>query len=59
MRRGVCFSSKRYAKANNLYIKSYSSKKPHNFIISYNYWRSIDANNLYGFAMNSYLPVDG
>lgn len=52
MRGGICISSKRLGISNNPYIPdSYDKTKPHNFIIS------IDANNLYGFSMSSYLPL--
>ena len=42
--------SKRYAKANNKYMKDYDPKKPSKFI-SY-----LDMNNFHGWAMSEYLP---
>lgn len=52
-RGGVSMISTKYAKANNPYIKDYDKSKPNNYIID------LDANNLYGWAMSQYLPVDG
>ena len=43
--------SKRYAKANNKYMKSYNPKKPSTYITY------LDANNLYGWGMSQYLPI--
>ena len=52
--RGVISSiAKRYAKANNKYMKNYDPKKPSKFITYLN------MNNLYGWATSSYLPYDG
>ena len=45
--------SKRYAKANNPYMKDYDPSKPIIYI-----W-DIDANNLYGWAMSKPLPIGG
>ena len=52
-RGGISYSAKRYAKANNKYMKSYDPKKPSKFITY------LDLNNLYGWAMSSYLPYGG
>jgi hypothetical protein len=54
MRGGISVISNRYARANNPYLKpeDYVSDQPHSYI-SY-----LDANNLYGWAMSQYLPVD-
>ena len=45
----ISYIAKRYAKANNKYMKDYDPKKPSKFI---NY---LDMNNLYGWAMSEYL----
>ena len=45
--------SKRYAEANNVYMKDYNSDKPSKFI------QYLDANNLYGWAMSQSLPTHG
>ena len=50
MRGGISYICKRYAKANNKYMKNYDSCKESEFIM---YW---DMNNFYGFAMNQPLP---
>jgi hypothetical protein len=47
----VC--GKKYAKANNKYLPGFDSTKPSTYIIY------LDANNLYGKAMNQYLPTHG
>ncbi|XP_023231468.1 uncharacterized protein LOC111631454, partial [Centruroides sculpturatus] len=50
---GNKFGGKRFAKANNPLIpETYDKNQPHNYILS------IDANNLYGFVMSAYLPVN-
>ena len=52
MKRGVlCFvGTKRYAKANNIYLDDYDEKQESSYVM---YW---DANNLYGLAMSEFLP---
>ena len=50
MRGGVSYINKRYSKANNEYCQDYDKEKPENPIIY------LDMNNLYGNAMNEYLP---
>ena len=53
LRGGISYIAKRYAKANNKYMKNYDPKKPSKFITY------LDMNNLYGWAMSGYLPYDG
>ena len=50
LRGGISYIAKRYAKANNKYMKNYDPKKPTKYIIY------LDINNLYGWTMNDYLP---
>ena len=50
---GVSYITKRYAKANNKYMKNYDPKKLSEFIIY------LDMNNLYGWAMSEYLTYGG
>ena len=48
---GISYIAKRHSKtANNKYMKSYDEYKESIFIMY------LDANNLYGWAMNQYLP---
>ena len=50
-RGGLCFvGTKRYAKANNIYLDDYDEKQESSYVM---YW---DANNLYGLAMSEFLP---
>ena len=53
IRGGVSHISKRYAEANNPYMKSYDPEK------STKYIQYLDANNLYGWAMSQNLPTHG
>ena len=51
-RGGMCNVVKRYAKANNKYMKNYNSTKKSSYLIY------LDFNNLYGWAMTKKMPVD-
>ena len=53
IRGGITHISKRYAAANNKYMKSYNPTKPSSYI------QYLDANNLYGWAMSQNLPTHG
>ena len=50
IRGGISYIAKRFCKANNKYMQSYDDKK------SSKYSTYFDANNLYSWAMNQYLP---
>ena len=50
LRGGIYYICKRFNKANNKYMKNFYPKKLSKYIIYF------DANNLYGWAMNRYLP---
>ena len=50
IRGGMSMVSKRHAVANNKYVEGYNSSKSSSFILY------LDANNLYGRAMQEYLP---
>ena len=53
IRGGITHISKRYAEANNKYMKNYDPEKKSRFI------QYLDANNLYGWAMSQNLPTHG
>ena len=50
---GISYIAKRYAKANNKYIKDNDPTKPSKYITY------LDMSNLYGWAMSGYLPYGG
>ena len=52
-RGGISHISKRYAEANNKYMKDFDETKPSTFI------QYLDANNLYGWAMSQKLLIHG
>ena len=53
IRGGITHISKRYAEANNKYMKKYDETKPSTYI------QYLDAINLYGWAMSQKLPTPG
>ena len=53
IRGGICHSIRRYAKANNKYMKNYDKNK------EFLYIQYLGANNLYGWTMSQKLPVNG
>ena len=53
IRGGMCHAVHRYTKANNKYMKNCDEKKEFSFL------EYLDANNLYGWAMEQNLPVGG
>ena len=53
LRGGISYIAKRHSKANNEYCPDYDKNRPSTFI-SY-----LDMNNLYGWAMNEYIPYEG
>ena len=53
IRGGITHISKRYAEANNKYMKSYNPDEESSYI------QYLDANNLYGWAMTQSLPTHG
>ena len=50
LRGGISYIAKRLAKANNKYMKNYDPKSSSKYILY------LDMNNLYGWAINGYLP---
>ena len=50
LRRGISYIAKRCSKSNNKQMNNYDPTKPSKFITY------LDMNNLYGWAMSSYLP---
>ena len=53
IRGGICHAIKRYAKANNYYMKDYNKNKESSYI------QYLDGNNLYGMAMCEKLSIKG
>ena len=51
IRGGASTTTKRYAKANNPYIKTYDSNSPNKYIVY------LDAKHLYGWGMSQPLPT--
>ena len=50
---GIYYIAKRYAKANNKYMKNYNPAKPSIYVLY------LDMNNLYGWVMSGYVPYGG
>ena len=50
---GICHAMRRYAKANNQYMKDYNKDEEESFL------EYLDANSLYGWAISEPLPTDG
>ena len=52
IRGGICNTIRRYAKANNKYMKDYVKNKESSYL------KCWDVNNLYGWTMSRKLPVN-
>ena len=52
MRGGVCMISKRHAQANNPMVGNNDPEQPLSYIVDW------DANNLYGWEMSQFLPLN-
>ena len=53
IRGAMCQAICRYAKANNKYMNNYNKNKESSYL------EYLDANNLYGWAVNKKLPIGG
>ena len=52
IRGGICNTIRRYAKANNKYMKDYVKNKESSYL------KCWDVNNLYGWTMSRKFPVN-
>ena len=52
IRGGICNTIRRYAKANNKYMKDYVKNKESSYL------KCWDVNNLYGWTVSRKLPVN-
>ena len=53
IRGGIYHAVRRYAKANNYYMKKYDKSKESSYLMY------LDASNLYGWVMSRNVSVDG
>ena len=53
IRSGICHAIRRYAEANNKYMKNYAKNKESSYLVY------LGTNNLYGWAMSQKRPVEG